>query len=251
MCLISFAYKVDARYDLVVAANRDEFYKRPTASASFWDDAPYVLAGRDLEMMGTWMGVTKQGRFAALTNYRDPSEDTAGKRTRGELVSHFLLGDETPAQYLSNVQAVHTRYCGFNLLVGDKESLYYYSNVENKIRKLEPGIYGLSNHLLNTPWPKVRKGKAGLENCLKHEGDRSECLFTSLRYAEQAPDAELPSTGVPIDLERKLSPLFIKMDDYGTRSSTVMFMNNKEVLYTERVYSADSFTESEFSFRLL
>lgn len=251
MCLINLAYKLDSNYHLVVAANRDEFYKRPTAQAHFWEDAPHVLAGRDLEKMGTWMGITKQGRFAALTNYRDPNEATANKRSRGELVSEFLVGKDEPHSYLESIQQVRDQYPGFNLLVGEGHSLYYYSNMENEIRVLEPGLYGLSNHLLDTPWPKVRKGKEGLERCLNGPSEHiKECLFSSLQQADPAPDEELPSTGVSLEWERKLSPLFIQTPEYGTRSSTLVFMRQQDVRFVERVYEGGERKEREFTFMI-
>jgi uncharacterized protein with NRDE domain len=251
MCLINVAYKVKPNYDLVVSANRDEFYHRPTAQVSFWEDAPHVLAGRDLSKMGTWMGVTKQGRFAALTNYRDPSELEGNKRSRGELVSRFLIGDDLPESYVKIIQQQREHYLGFNLLVGDVDSLYYYSNIQNEIRLLEPGLYGLSNHLLDTPWPKVRKGKDELERCLNSATENmKECLFSSLQFAEPAPDDELPRTGVSLEWERKLSPLFIQTPEYGTRSSTVVFMNHKKVQFIERIYKGAEYKELEFNLKI-
>lgn len=251
MCLINFAYKIDPRYPLIIAANRDEFYKRPTAPAMFWEDAPHVLAGRDLEKMGTWMGVTKQGRFAALTNFREPNQASDQLRSRGELVSGFLREKVHPKEYLKKIQLNRKEYPGFNLVIGDVDSLFYYSNVEDQVKHLQPGIYGLSNHLLNTPWPKVRKGKAGLERCLKHSGpDLEECLFSSLQYADPAPDEELPSTGVSLEWERKLSPLFIQTPDYGTRSSTLLFMNHERTKFIERTFKRNEYNERKFSFQV-
>ncbi|MFP3122405.1 NRDE family protein [Ectobacillus funiculus] len=248
MCLILFAYKMDD-IDLVVAANRDEFYHRPTAPAHFWDDTPNVLGGRDLEKMGTWMGITRQGRFAALTNYRNPAESTEHKRSRGEVVSQFLTGQDSPKCYMRYMQQQRDAYPGYNLIVGDMYSLYYYSNVENEIRLLPPGLYGLSNHLLDTPWPKVQKGKEGLKSCLEAAKDSSfDCLFATLQQEEQAPDEELPSTGVSLDWERKLSPLFIQTPDYGTRSSAVLLRKKEDICFIERVYADGVVKEREFSF---
>ncbi|MFX3623170.1 MAG: NRDE family protein [Ectobacillus sp.] len=249
MCLISFAYKMDSQYSFIVAANRDEFYARPTKEAHFWEDAPQVLAGQDLEKMGTWLGVTKGGRFAALTNYRNPHEAADNKRSRGELVSRFLTGTDSVKEYLQNVQKERGHYPGFNLIAGDVHDLYYYSNIEDNIRLLAPGVYGLSNHLLDTPWPKVRKGKEGLSRCLA--GSRTnlkDCLFSSLHHAEPAPDEELPKTGVPLEWERLLSPLFIAAPNYGTRSSTVVLMNSEEVHFAERSYTGREYKETEFHF---
>ncbi|MBB6452608.1 uncharacterized protein with NRDE domain [Salirhabdus euzebyi] len=254
MCLISFAYGIDSTYKLIVGANRDEFFTRPTAPAHYWDDDNNILAGRDLEKMGTWMGVSKQGRFAALTNYRDPNENSINKRSRGELVSNFLMSEEEPLHYVQTVQEHHDQYPGFNLLAGDIHSLFYYSNKENKIRLLEPGIYGLSNHLLDTPWPKVDKGKEGLTNCL-NDGINSierfkSCVFSSLQNAEPAKDEVLPKTDIGLEWERKLSPMFIQTPDYGTRSSTVLLMNQEEVHFEERVFSKEGNHNNVFTFKI-
>ncbi len=205
------------------------------------------MAGRDLEKMGTWMGVTKNGRFAALTNYRDPNEKTENKKSRGELVSDFLTEDTLPKSYLENIQKTRNEYPGFNLILGDINGLYYYSNVENEITLLQPGIYGVSNHLLNTNWPKVQKGRIGLETCLKSQSDNlKECLFSSLEDADPASDEELPHTGVSLDWERRLSSLFIQSEEYGTRSSTVLFMNKEKVEFVERTFNRKDFLEKEF-----
>jgi uncharacterized protein with NRDE domain len=170
-------------------------------------------------------------------------------RSRGELVSRFLIGDDQPQHYLQTIQQHRDQYPGFNLIVGDVSSLYYYSNMENEIRLLKPGLYGLSNHLLNTPWPKVRKGKEGLERCLQGSTENlKECLFSSLQYADPVPDEELPSTGVSLEWERKLSPLFIQTPDYGTRSSTLLFMTHRNVQFVERVFEGGKYKEREFTF---
>ncbi|GLB61483.1 NRDE family protein [Cytobacillus sp. NCCP-133] len=248
MCLILFAYKQHPKYKLVVAANRDEFYGRPTAPAHFWEDQPNLLAGRDLSKMGTWMGITKDGRFAALTNYRDPEDGTQGKRSRGELVADFLKGTAPPAEYLKKTAANRQQYPGFNLLAGNPDKLYYYSNVENRMEKLKPGIYGVSNHVLNTEWPKVKRGKEGLAKLIENpEENFTEKLFLLLQNADPAPDENLPKTGVSLEWERILSPLFIKSEGYGTRSSTVMLMSEDEIFYKEWVHVGDSQTEQEFT----
>ncbi|MEH7122632.1 NRDE family protein [Bacillus sp. JJ1773] len=251
MCLILFAYKVHPEYRLIVAANRDEFYARPTAPAHYWEDHPYILAGRDLEKMGTWMGVTTSGRFAALTNYRDPNEIVGGKRSRGELVAGFLQGSDTPFEYMKKAAADAINYPGYNLLADDGENLYYYSNIENEIKKLSPGIYGVSNHLLNTEWPKVKRGKDGLAAIISGEKKNlSTDLFNLLQDADQAPDEILPNTGVAIEWERILSPLFIQSEGYGTRSSTVLFMKDEKIDFIERVYSVDSFSSNRFAIKI-
>lgn len=251
MCLILFAYKAHPKYKLIVAANRDEAYTRDTAPADFWKDAPELLAGRDLEKMGTWMGVTTSGKFAALTNYRDPSETTDGKRTRGELVADFLKGTGNPQSYLLGLANRRQEYPGYNLLVGNLEDLYYYSNRGGQVQKVEPGVHGVSNHLLNTDWPKVEQGKSRLATIIS-EGhpDLVDRLFAHLENADPAPDHLLPSTGVSLEWERLLSPMFIKSEGYGTRSSTVILMDDKEIYFNERVYAKGQQSNREFSITL-
>jgi uncharacterized protein with NRDE domain len=251
MCLILFAYQAHETYKLIVAANRDEFYNRPTAAVHYWQDHPDVLAGRDLNKMGTWMGVTTAGRFAALTNYRNPKESTDGKRSRGELVADFLINNERPESYMQEAANKRNAYPGYNLLTGDANKLYYYSNIEDKIQQLKPGVYGVSNHLLNTAWPKVEHGKAGLSTLIsENKGDLTEQLLTLLQTADPAPNEMLPQTGVSLEWERTLSPIFIKSEGYGTRSSTVMLMTEKEIYYKERVYMEEEVHNREFTLTL-
>lgn len=246
MCLILFAYKVHPQYPLIVAANRDEEYKRKTAPAHFWEDHPNILAGRDLEKMGTWMGVTKEGRFSALTNYRDFSESTEGKRSRGELVVQALTDSRHPETFIKMLDDRRDLYPGYNLLIGDADRLYYYSNRSRERLSLKPGIYGLSNHLLDTPWPKVEKGKKGLEQALHLPVEKMiPQLFHILSDAEPFPDEKLPDTGIPFELERALSPLYIQMDGYGTRSSTVLLISDREVTFIEK-----GETTKEFQFAI-
>jgi uncharacterized protein with NRDE domain len=251
MCLVLFAYKVHPKYKLMVAANRDEFYQRPTAPAHFWEDDPEILAGRDLEKMGTWMGVTKMGRFAALTNYRDPNEVTDGKRSRGELVANALQYKGNIKDYMKSLVSNNDWYPGYNLLAGDEDELYYYSNVGRELLKVTPGIYGVSNHLLNTEWPKVHTGKTGLAQIVRtNHADVVEPLLTLLQKSEHAPDEKLPQTGVSLEWERMLSPMFIKSENYGTRSSTVLLMTEKEIEYIERVFSNHEVKTQGFKFEL-
>lgn len=251
MCLILFAYKAHPKYKLIVAANRDEAYARETAPAYFWEEAPELLAGRDLEKMGTWMGVTTSGKFAALTNYRDPGEQTAGKRTRGELVADFLKGTVNPHAYLTEMANLRSEYPGYNLLAGDLDELYYYSNRGGSVQKVEPGIHGVSNHLLNTDWPKVERGKAGLAHIISEDATNLvDQLFFHLENADHAPDHLLPSTGVSLEWERLLSPMFIKSEGYGTRSSTVILMSDREIYFNERVHTKDQRSNQEFKITL-
>lgn len=258
MCLILMSYEQHPVYQLIFAANRDEFYDRPTRPLSFWEDRPDIIAGRDMKSNGTWMGITRTGRFAAVTNYRDTSINIPGAPSRGLLVSEFLSGSDTAETYLNGIASVGHHYDGFNLLVGDRSGLWYYSNKANGIQKLTPGIFGISNHLLNTPWPKVKKGKADLQNLLEvSKVMRHEDLLKILEDNSVAPDESLPQTGVDIEWERILSPLFISSSMYGTRSSTALLMKrNGRVIFVERTFiprenGATKQETRKFSFRLL
>ena len=222
MCLIVIGWQTDTRYPLAVAANRDEFFARPTAPLAWWDDEPDVLAGRDLQDGGTWLGLTRQGRFAAITNYRDPSRLKLAPPSRGRLVSDFLAGNETPGDYLRRIESAAQACNGFNLLVADANELWWHSNVSGEVRKLQPGIYGVSNHLLDTPWPKLLGAKQRFANALPDLPATGE-LFTLLRDDTQHPDEVLPSTGVSLELERKLSAIFVKTQGFNTRSSAVLW----------------------------
>lgn len=253
MCLILLAYDQHPRFRFIMAANRDEFYARPTAPAQFWDDYPYIFAGRDLKQMGTWMGVTKNGGVAALTNYRErPSADPRLK-SRGELVSRYLIDQVPPLDYLHQIKGMDDQYQGYNLIIGDRSSLYYYSNRNKEIVPMKQGVHGLSNHLLNTPWPKVEKGKQGLRQLLSAEHVDPERLFQLLADSEPAKDDELPDTGVGLGWERTLSPLFIRSADYGTRSSTVLLIDRQDhVCFVERTFKAgeDAYEEVSVEFDL-
>jgi uncharacterized protein with NRDE domain len=251
VCLILFAYHVHPVYPLIIAANRDEFYERATAPAAFWEDSPDVLAGRDLEKGGTWMGMTRTGRFAAITNYRAPGQARSDAKSRGFLVSDYLTGTYKPKAYLEKVQQVRELYNGFNLLVGDTESLYYYTSVRNEMKKVTPGIHGLSNHVMDTPWPKVRKGSEKLKQVLCHKTIDETLLLSILSDSEEAPEEELPDTGVGKEWEKLLSPLFIRSDTYGTRSSTVLTINNdNDIVFTEKFLLPDlqQWKQSRFTF---
>lgn len=219
MCLIVIAWQLHPRDAVVLAANRDEWRDRPAAAAHWWPDAPGVVAGRDLRAGGTWLGVSRNGRFAAVTNYRDPAARREARRSRGELVAHFVQGDESPRAYLDAVASQAHHYQGFNLLVGDRETLGYFGNRDGTVRLLEPGVHALSNHVLNTPWPKVSRAREGLLQAL---GEDDESLFQLLSDTSLAPDESLPDTGVGLERERMLSPILITGERYGTRSSTVL-----------------------------
>ncbi|RFB12575.1 NRDE family protein [Bacillus sp. HNG] len=247
MCLILFAYQAHPVYKLIVAANRDEFLQRPTAPIHFWEDEPTLLAGRDLEKMGTWMGVTTFGRFAALTNYRDPSEILEGKQSRGKLVKDALTYNGAITEYMKQLEKTNSQYPGYNLLVGDLDNLYYYSNAGKIIEKVKPGIHGLSNHLLDTNWPKVKRGKDGLSTIINGE-NLVENLLELLQNTDRPNDNLLPKTGVSLEWERILSSLFIQTNGYGTRSSTVLLMAEAEIQYVERTFSSSGTSDQTFRF---
>jgi uncharacterized protein with NRDE domain len=232
MCLILAAYKQHKRYPLILAANRDEFYDRPTRPAAFWKDPPDILAGRDLKGSGTWMGIDRRGRLAAITNFRDPASLKADAPTRGLLVSNFLAGSRSAQDYLQTISDNGTRYNGFNLLLFDRSGLWHYSNREGNIRSLEPGIHGLSNHLLNTPWPKVQQGRQALAGLLSEAPPSIEplTLIDMLEDRHIAPDDQLPQTGVGLEKERMLAPMFIQSDNYGTRCTSVVLYDSGGVI---------------------
>ena len=225
MCLILIAYRCHPGYPLLIAANRDEFHDRPTAPLAFWSDAPQILAGRDLQQGGTWMGISRSGRFAALTNYRDPSRVLPHAPSRGHLVSDYLQGDQPVEDYLARLASQASAYNGFNLLIGDAHGLYCYSNDAGAPQALTPGWHGLSNRLLDTPWPKLKRGLALMRRTLEQRPvPGPDDLLAVLADRTLAPDAELPQTGVPLEWERWLSPIFIDAPGYGTRSSTVLLV---------------------------
>lgn len=230
MCLIVFAWRVIPGVPVIAAANRDEFYDRPTAPAAPWPENPNVIAGRDLEHGGSWMGITREGphgpKFAALTNIRAPSEVRLDAPSRGALVADFLQGSLSAAEYLEVVAARGDVYNGYNLVLGDASALYWYSNRAGDDPRngqpLEPGrIYGISNGLLDAPWPKVTRTKAQFASLLC-QGAPEDAYFEMLADTTRAPDMRLPETGVPIDLERVLSAVCIETPGYGTRTSTVV-----------------------------
>ena len=239
MCLMLFAWKTHPGYPLVLAANRDESYARPSTPLAFWPDAPRVLAGRDLEKGGTWLGITRDGRFAGITNYRQAHAYHDGAPSRGLLVGDFLLGEAPPAQYLNTLKAQGERYNGFNLIAGDTSGVYYYSNRLGEVHEVAPGIHGLSNHLLDTPWPKVEQGKQALARMMALSGEELiDELFAMLASRTLAMDDLLPDTGVGTARERVLSPAFIAASGYGTRSSSVLLISKSgRVTFYEKSFA--------------
>jgi len=239
MCLILFANHAHPDYRLIVAANRDEHFSRPSAAAGFWPDAPSVLAGRDLDKGGTWLGVTRNGRFAALTNYRGATP-VAGGASRGVLASAFLRGSESPAAFVAALEAEAGQFQGFSLLVADRDTVCYFSNREDRaasVREVAPGVHGLSNHLLDTPWPKVERGCKVLSCALSQDAEaREQRLLALLRDRAPPPDEAIVMGGAPLAFERALAAPFIHAPerDYGTRCSTLLTIaHDGEVRFVE------------------
>jgi uncharacterized protein with NRDE domain len=221
MCLIVFAWRPGHAQPLIVAANRDEFYARPSLPLAQWPEAPQVYAGRDQEAGGTWLGIGANGRFAALTNIRDPHQPPS-RTSRGELVAGYLLGEQPINDYLNDVVGRSLEYAGFNLLIGDAKELWHFNARESEAVMLASGVYGLSNAGLNTPWPKLLKARAALEEVL---GDpQPQALLALLADSQAAPFAELPDTGVGLATETLLSSVFIASQSYGTRASTALIV---------------------------
>jgi uncharacterized protein with NRDE domain len=233
MCLLVFAFRSNADYPLLIAANRDEFHRRPTSVARFWPEAPELLAGRDEQLGGTWMGVTRTGKFAAVTNFRDPAASALAPRSRGELPLDYLLGELPADDYLKLIAQRASEYAGFNLLLGDRQNLWYYNNSPpanspgpGAPMRLTPGVYGLSNARLNTPWPKVLKGKSQLEQTLEsREPPGHDALLCLIDNTELASTQELNSLGMDTQMEQLLSAQFIRSETYGTRSSTTLLVD--------------------------
>ena len=227
MCLIAFGWQPTPRWRLVLAANRDEFHGRPTAPLAFWEEAPELLAGRDLTAQGTWLGLSRRGRLAAVTNVRLPGLLSSGLRSRGALPSDFLRAEASPADWLSAQAASLSDYGPCNLLLVDATSACYASNQPGiAAQTLTAGVYGLSNAALDSPWPKTLELKSALHQWLAaDQASATERLFEALANQSQPPDAELPDTGVGLARERLVAPAFIRGREYGTRCSTLVLID--------------------------
>ena len=253
MCLILISINNHPAYKLIVAANRDEFYKRKTLDLESWSDHPQVIGGRDLEASGTWMAVTRSGKVSMVTNYRDLSNIRPNAPSRGKLVSDFLVGTNSPEEYLKAIEPNAAAYNGFNLLVGNQDRLYYLSNYRKGISPLDRGFFALSNHVLDTPWPKIVRGRQRIVPVLRNSVIDPEALLDALFDQTIAADKDLPDTGVGLERERALSAMFIRMENYGTRCSTVLMIDkDNNVTIAERVYEpADlSHREKKIQFRI-
>lgn len=250
MCLIVFAYGQHEHFPWIVAANRDEFYQRPTAPIERWQDHPDIVGGRDLLAGGSWMAVTAHPKFAAVTNYREPDPPEA-PRSRGDLVRDFLLFGGSAAEFVDSLGDLQA-FGGFNLLLADADGLFYVSNrSEAPLRQLQPGIYSLSNHLLDTPWPKVERARTAMHDYIARGAttNAEELLWSCLRDESKAPDEELPSTGISLEFERLLSSPFIQSATYGTRSSTVLVRDRLEGIRMEERTRDGSTRTRTVSFR--
>lgn len=246
MCLIALAWKVAPDRPLLLIANRDEFHERPAAPLSFWADAPDICAGRDLREGGTWLGVHRSGRLAAVTNVREPQDGQRFERSRGALTSAFLQSREPARAFAERLHADAPRYGGFNLLLWDGRELVYASNrPQTRAQTVAPGIHGLSNAQLDTPWPKVQRAKRRLEAWLAGGEADSEALFEAMSDREPPADAELPDTGVGLEAERVLAPPFIYRPGYGTRCTTWVQIAAGEVTMRERRYTSRGETDAE------
>lgn len=254
MCILFLAVNQHPRYPLIIAANRDEFYARPTATSHFWPSQPNMLAGQDLEAGGTWMGMNTEGRFAALTNIRAPSPPRIESRTRGELVTQFIEEDISDACYAERLRANHNRYRGYNLLFGQWNNLQVYNNHLNRLDKVGNGYHGLSNAHFNAPWPKLAFGKAQLQHICEQSNEIDlDALFALMRNEDKAPDNALPDTGIPFEKEKQLSSVFINIPGYGTRGTTILTVDHAgHVSWCERVYDENGEQASQecFEFKL-
>lgn len=261
MCLIAFAWQCHEDYPLIVLANRDEFFRRPAQPAHWWADAPELLAGRDLQAGGSWMGLAASGRFAALTNFREPSQPAVDAPSRGGLVRAALESTASAHDELQALAARCARYAGFNLLVGDGKSLGVLESRTGTVRMLEAGVYGLSNHLLDSPWPKLVKVREGLRQWLALDADNAGASLPEaataltlqlLRDDRPVADEHLPTTGLDLEWERALSAPFIRAPGYGTRcTSLVCVAGNGDTQLHEWSWDEHGKLRSEVNHRFL
>jgi len=255
MCLILFSFKAHPRYKLILAANRDEFFERPALSADFWPSAPNILGGIDIISNGTWLGISRNGRFAAITNYRDPLAQVNDPISRGKITSQFLQSENISEDFLSEISREKDRYNGFNVLLSDDgfESLHYYSNITDDQRIVPMGVHGLSNAFLDTSWPKVDHGISMFSKTINNANFQLEDLIAIMTDKIIASEDSLPETGISLELERKLSPVFISMKGYGTRCSTAIrldYDNNLEFLEVSYDESAHPTSSKRYEIQL-
>jgi uncharacterized protein with NRDE domain len=238
MCLNLFALNEHPEYSLILAANRDEYFHRPTLYAHPWEDDPAILAGRDQTAGGAWLGITRQGRFAAVTNFRDSGHLHSDALSRGMLTADFLTGNESPPEYIEKIRDLNRIYNGYNLLISETpDIMVHYSNITDKMTVIHSGYHGLSNHLLDTPWPKVKKGVTAIKDIVNSSRIDAGKILEIMRDREPAPYDQLPETGVGPELEQQLSPVFINLPGYGTRCTTILLIDkNGFVTFEEYTY---------------
>ncbi len=253
MCLIAIAWRIQPDYPLIVIANRDEYHDRGARPMCEWQSRPGLFAGRDLLAGGAWLGATRGGRFASVTNYREGERTPAGIRSRGELVVSSLSAPYALSEYLHGLQTRGAHYSGFNLIAGDGDELFWCSNRAKGYAALEPGIYGLSNGLLNSAWPKVIQIRSALTAALARAELETDQLMDLLASTEPAADGDLPDTGVGMGMERWLSSIFILGERYGTRASSVYLRGADQIarLHERRFDDrGQQIGEGRFRFRL-
>lgn len=255
MCLIVFAYKYHPKYPFILAGNRDEFHARPTQTLHVWDSDPNILAGKDLKEGGTWLGLNQHGKFAALTNHRDLSKIKENAPSRGNLVKEILQSGQPFENQLSDLQSEFSNYNGFNLIAGTVDDLYYVSNEGGHMMKLKPGLYGISNAFLNTPWPKTNNALESFTHALNSELPDVSAIFELLTDTTTYPERMLPKTGLSPEMEKAVSSIFILTDDYGTRSSALLMIDKMgSGKFTEKTYrpgTVEVTDSEEFHFNLV
>lgn len=252
MCTILFAYKAHPKYPLIVAANRDEFYERPTKEAHYWESHEGVLAGRDLKACGTWLGLHTSGRFGALTNFRDFRLPHGDKTSRGEIVLNYLMDQNDTTSYMDSLKVDKAKYDPYNALFYEGEQMYYINNITGQYHSVEPGVHGLSNQFLDTPWFKVRKGRQRLQEIIQPQAEVDpQVLFELLDDREQAEIIELPDTGMDRELEQVLSSLHIETETYGTRyKSVVLYGVDGTVSFYEKYLDHKTWNWRQHAFML-
>jgi len=235
MCVTFISFKVNQDFPLIIISNRDEEFSRPTKQAHFWETNPNVLAGVDLKEGGAWLAVSKTGKLAHVTNYRDPKLDNKNHLSRGHLVKDFIVNNISLSDF--EIALKQKNYKPYNLIYGDHNSLSYHSNISDEFISLSPGNYGLSNGLLDDPWPKVRDGKREFETIVSQSKEQIEKdrLFQFMLSEVKYPEHKLPNTGISRDLEVKLSPLFINCGEFGTRTTTLYYIDNSNKGYFEEI----------------
>ncbi len=254
MCLILFALNEHPKYPLVLLANRDEYFNRPTLYAHPWEEYSEMIAGRDQTAGGTWLGITKRNRFAAITNYRDPQRLNPDAQSRGALTKNFLTGAQAPARYIDEIKSKDISYNGYNLLLSSSPGIMtHYSNITSKTTILYKGIHGLSNHLLDTQWPKVKKGIRSFKQVLSEKIIDPKQLLEIMLNNKPASNGKLPSTGIDKDLERKLSSMFINIPGYGTRCTTILMIDrHNQATFHEHTFNEarEEINQTTFTFHM-